>query len=713
MDTHSALGWGRNRMAKIGILVPREKMRQEVLTLLKEISLEVVYCNTIETPDTINEARRAVEQGAQLIVARGYQAKILREQTNIPLVEIHFTAQEICLLLQRAKEILGKPHPHVAIIAFENMLPDMTHIASLMDVELTVSYLEKAELVSGVLEEYEKNRPDIVIGGQITCEAARERGYLTLFYQSTSESIAEALRMARRISFAMDSEQLHTARFETVLDSSFHAILQVNAEYTVISINRTAEEMLRCKEREVIGKQVFDVLQDMNPEPLRQVLAGKRESLVISHEIYKEAFMVLIASIRFNERITGAILSFRQLSAVSGLSRQARRELLLRGFRTDVTFRDLSTKDVKMREILEKAEVFALSGSPVLLYEAEGNEASMIARAIHNNSDRKAGPFVSLDIRDLAPGEQVDALLYRKAPKAADPRRLHEEDTSRTGRNADRGLAASGAASASGNYRYAGHGDSLQQRSSGPHSRPGDMPDPSEDRTEALPLPGAMVRANHGTLFINRIEKLSLQAQHQLLRTLLPWTQMHTDARPIDSLDVRIIACAKQNLLPAVENDTFSEELYYHFSGLTLSIPPLESRLEDLKEAFRKRFATYTSRYNRPLQLTGEALRLIPQLRWPGGFSQVDAFCERLVLEAVKRRIDEQVIRELFNQLYPEVRQVQGEQRLVVYDAPQAQQIRDLLEKHRGDRTAVAEELGISKTTLWRHMKKYNVTAKY
>lgn len=712
MDTHSALERGRNRMAKIGILVPREKMRQEVLTLLKEISLEVVYCNTIETPDTINEARRAVEEGAQLIVARGYQAKILREQTNIPLVEIHFTAQEICLLLQRAKEILGKPHPHVAIIAFENMLPDMTHIASLMDVELTVSYLEKAELVSGVLEEYEKNRPDIVIGGQITCEAARERGYLTLFYQSTPESIAEALRMARRISFAMDSEQLHMARFETVLDSSFHAILQVNVEYAVIRMNRTAEKMLRCKEQDVIGKPVFDILQDMNPEPLRQVLSGKRESLAISHEIHKEAFMVLIASIRFNERITGAILSFRQLSAVSGLSRQARRELLLHGFRTDVTFKDLSTKDTKMRETLERAEVFALSGSPVLLYEAEGNEASMIARAIHNNSDRKAGPFVSLDIRDLAPGEQVNALLYRKASEGVDPRRIYEEDSSRTGRNTGRGAAAPRTAS-SENYRFAGHGDPLQKLSAGSRSHPGDITDPYEGRAEALPSLGAMVRANHGTLFINRIEKLSLQAQHQLLRTLLPWTQMHTDARPIDSLDVRIIACAKQNLLPAVENESFSEELYYHFSGLTLSIPPLESRPEDLKETFRKRFGTYTSRYNRPLQLTGEALRLIPQLRWPGGFSQVDAFCERLVLEAAKRRIDEQVIRELFNQLYPEVRQVQGEQRLVIYDAPQAQQIRDLLEKHGGDRTAVAEELGISKTTLWRHMKKYNVTAKF
>ena len=100
-------------------------------------------------------------------------------------------------------------------------------------------------------------------------------------------------------------------------------------------------------------------------------------------------------------------------------------------------------------------------------------------------------------------------------------------------------------------------------------------------------------------------------------------------------------------------------------------------------------------------------------LRWKGGFTQVDTFCERLVLTSTKRRIDEPVILTLYKTLYPEARRVQGASRLVVYDAPQAQQIRELLEKHKGDREAVARELGISKTTLWRHMKKYNVTAKY
>lgn len=672
-------------MARIGILVPQESMRQEALELLKQIDLDVVCCRTIRTSDTMNAAREAVEEGAQIIIARGYQAKILHEHTKIPLVEIRFSAQEICLFLRRSKEITGKPHPHVAIIAFENMLPDMTYIASLMEVELTVSYMNKVEEVNSILETYEKDRPDIIIGGEITSEAARDRGYLTLFYSSTTDSIASAMKMAKRLSFAMDSEQQHTASFETVLDSSFNAIIQLNAERTVLSMNPTAEKLLQINEKDAIGRIVDDLLPDVNLHPLDQVLSGKRESMATSVELNKEAFMVLIASIRFETKITGAVLSFRQLSAMSGLSRQAKRELLLSGYRTSVTFRDLPTKDAKMREMLDKAEVFALSDSPILLYEAEGNEAAMIARAIHNNSDRKSGPFVSLDIRDLYPEEQVDALLHRGSPQDKD---LVDPKTS------------SGAASRGRLYdRFENDNNKETART-------------NVGGTENIAT-GAMVRANHGTLFINRIEKLTLQAQHQLLRTLLPWTQIHADARPITTLDVRIIACAKSSLLPAVDADTFSEELFYHFSGLTLSIPPLETRPDDLKEIFRRRMEKYSSQYHRHLQVPEESLRLISGLRWPGGYCQVDAFCERLTLSARKRRVDEQIIREVYNTLYPEVREIEGEQRLVVYDAPEAQKIRDLLEKYKGDRAAVAEELGISKTTLWRHMKKHNVSAKF
>ena len=109
-------------MVKIGMLLPEERMVEPARKIIEENHLDVVYLEAVHTVDAVNKARIAVETGAHILVARGYQAKLIKEYTNIPVVEIRFHAQEIGLLIQKAKTILKKEHPHIALIAFENML---------------------------------------------------------------------------------------------------------------------------------------------------------------------------------------------------------------------------------------------------------------------------------------------------------------------------------------------------------------------------------------------------------------------------------------------------------------------------------------------------------------------------------------------------------------------------------------------------------------
>ena len=92
---------------------------------------------------------------------------------------------------------------------------------------------------------------------------------------------------------------------------------------------------------------------------------------------------------------------------------------------------------------------------------------------------------------------------------------------------------------------------------------------------------------------------------------------------------------------------------------------------------------------------------------------QVKTFCERLVLTAQKRSIDEVMIQKLYAQLYPHIEEICGEKKIVIYKSPEAEELGELLEKHHGNRGVVAKELGISTTTLWRRMKKYGIEANY
>ena len=109
-------------MTKVALLVPYESILQAAEKVIDERHYKIDYKKVIRTEDSVNEARMAIKAGARIIIARGLQAKLIKEYTNIPLVEMRFHSQEIGLLLKRAKAILAKENPVIGLIVFSSML---------------------------------------------------------------------------------------------------------------------------------------------------------------------------------------------------------------------------------------------------------------------------------------------------------------------------------------------------------------------------------------------------------------------------------------------------------------------------------------------------------------------------------------------------------------------------------------------------------------
>lgn len=633
-------------MVKIGMFLPEERMVEPARKIIEENHLDVVYLEAVHTVDAVNKARIAVEAGAHILVARGYQAKLIKEYTNIPVVEIRFHAQEIGLLIQKAKTILKKAHPHIALIAFENMLCDMSYMEQLFDIRLDVIYLKRIEEAESIIADFEE-RPDLIIGGEGTCRAAETMGYSTLFYQSTEESLKEALLAAKNASYAAESEKRNTAQFETVLDTSFNGIIKVNTEGKIIVVNKLIENLLGKNSDEVVGQYLTDVLPGIDSMLINNILSGKSENYSTSVSVRKKTWMAMIAPIQYDNQITGAILSLQKLADNSAKDIQG--DMLLHGFAAQTRFEDIQTENTQMRRMLEIAKAYALSEHAVVIYGQAGTEDYLVAEAIHNNSIRKAGPYVSINMRGMDKEHQMEELFRREAG----------------------------------------------------------------DTVAIYGAKGAMIKANHGTLFIKGLEHLTLRVQHQILRTMLSRAQMRTDAQPLDTLDVRIIGSSKINLKHLVEKGEFSEELYYMLQSLVLEIPSLNERPEDLRNCFDKELKIYKEKYNRPLSVTEGAYKKLQELRWTGNGIQLRSFCERLVLTAKKRMIDEVVLQNLYDELFPHVEESHGEKRILVYRSQETDELEELLERFHGNRKLVAEELGISTTTLWRRMKKYGIEANY
>lgn len=630
------------------MLLPEERMIEPAKRIIEENKLDVAYIKAVHTVDAVNEARNAVEAGAHILVARGYQAKLIKQYTNIPVVEMRFHVQEIGLLIQKAKTIVKKEHPYIVLIAFENMLCNMSYVEELFHVRFKVIYLNRIEEAEGIIAGLAE-APDIIIGGEETCRAAETIGYPAIFYQSTEESLQEALLAAKNASYAAESEKINSAQFETVLDTSFNGIIKVNAEGRIIVINKLVENLLGHNSEDVVGTDLTEVFPEIDGTMVGKVLEGQSEGYSTSINMRKKSWMVLVAPIQYDGKITGAILSLQKLEERKETTAKIQADMLLHGFTAQTVFRDITTKNPGMKEVLETAKMYALSEQPVVIYGQAGTEDYLIAEAIHNNSIRKAGPYVSINIKGMDKERQMEELFQRDAT------------------------------------------DSVSQ----------------------FGAKGAMVKAHHGTLFIKGIEHLTLRVQHQILRTMLSRAQMRTDAQPLDTLDVRIIGSSKMNLKHLVQKGEFSEELYYMIQGLILEIPSLNERPEDLKYKFDSEMNRYKEQYKRPLVVTEGGYCRLQELQWNGNMLQLKTFCERLVLTAKKRVVDEVMMQKLYDELYPHVKERNGERKVIVYKAPEAEKLEELLEEHHGNRKQVAEELGISTTTLWRRMKKYGIEANY
>lgn len=636
-------------MVKIGMLLPEADMVPMAEKVVKDMNVEIACLKAISSVDVVNEARLAVEAGAKIVIARGYQAKMIKQYTNIPLIEMKLHAQEIGLLLQKAKLMVKKEHPVIALIAFDNMLCDVSYMEELFGVTLKVAVMKRSEETPGILDKMEAYHPDLVIGGEITCNEAERRGYLTLFYRATEESIKEALESARAMAFATEIEKQNTAQFETVLDTSFNGIVKVNMHGNIIVVNKLVEKLIGKEKEDVVGCALTEVFPQIDMDLVGRILKGESENLSTSISLGNKAFMLLMAPIEYDEVINGAIITLHQIADGARGAKRESNKMLLHGFSAKTDFGSIYTENVSMKKVLEDAKTFALSESPILIYGQAGIEDYLIAEAVHNNSNRKAGPYVSINMRGMDKEHQMEE-LFRREPVES-----------------QRDIAGK----------------------------------------------GAMIKADHGTLFIKGMEHLTLRVQHQILRTMLSRAQMRTDAQPIDALDVRIIGSSKVNLKQMVQQGTFSEEFYYMLQGLTLKVPSLNQRVEDLRHYFDREIGRYSEMYNRHLKITDGGYQKLAKLPWNGNTIQLKAFCERLVLSTEKRVVDEIVLQKLFEELYPEMKETKGESRMVIYRSPESIELSEILERCHGNRNLAAKELGISTTTLWRRMKKYGVEAKY
>jgi transcriptional regulator with PAS, ATPase and Fis domain len=151
--------------------------------------------------------------------------------------------------------------------------------------------------------------------------------------------------------------------------------------------------------------------------------------------------------------------------------------------------------------------------------------------------------------------------------------------------------------------------------------------------------------AHNGTIFLDEIGDLPLATQVRLLRILENGEFIKVGSSKVEKTNVRLIAATNLNLLEAVHQNKFREDLYYRINTIEIEMPPLRLRKEDIHLMFRKFASDFCSKHSMPtVKLTDKAVELIEKHNWPGNIRELKNFAEKVCVIEEKRILNENEI---------------------------------------------------------------------
>jgi DNA-binding NtrC family response regulator len=225
----------------------------------------------------------------------------------------------------------------------------------------------------------------------------------------------------------------------------------------------------------------------------------------------------------------------------------------------------------------------------------------------------------------------------------------------------------------------------------------GAFTDAREDRV------GRFESAHEGTLFLDEIGNIPLSIQSKLLQVIQNRELIRVgEHRPV-SINIRLITATNRPLQQMIKEGSFRDDLYYRLNTVTLELPPLRERVEDIPSLAKMFLEQFRRKYNKPeMKLNHRALQKLQEYAWPGNVRELKHSMERAVILGEGPLIGPET-------LNLSDKTEHGESSSFSLDDVEKRTIKKVLAKCRGNHTRASEILNISRTTLYAKVKKYGL----
>ncbi|HEX3012518.1 MAG TPA: sigma 54-interacting transcriptional regulator [Syntrophomonadaceae bacterium] len=437
-----------------------------------------------------------------------------------------------------------------------------------------------------------------------------------------------------------------------IISNISDGVIIVNRQGNIEFCNPTMEKMLHLTHDEIVQDYVSGKLS-FNDTDVKKMLKNrtpfKDEEAVISLA-GREEMRFLISGTPINDHEGSISKGIIVLRPLAEVHRLVNR---INGAVARFVFKDIITNSAAMEDTIQTAEMASTSISNVLIEGESGTGKELFAQAIHNHSPRAEGPFIAVNCGTI-PRELIGSELFG-----------YEEGIftgARKGGNAGKFELAAG-----------------------------------------------------GTLFLDEIGDMPIEHQVTLLRVLQEKQLTRIGGSKVIPIDVRIICATHRDLYMEVQNEHFQRDLFYRLNVINLRIPPLRERKEDIPMLFKhflmQMDGAWTKHFDQIETGVEEALLAY---NWPGNVRELQNLAERLAYAQTNYEIRRIALPREIAAFLPESSYENGSPTNIKGQLTdlESRQIASLLQKHHGNVTRVAEEIGISSRTVYRKIKKYQLDTK-
>jgi PAS domain S-box-containing protein len=395
-------------------------------------------------------------------------------------------------------------------------------------------------------------------------------------------AVLQDMSELNKISVELDYVKELNKEMDAVMESFFDGVYITDGNGITLRLNKAFESLTGAKASECIGRNVYEltkegvvsesvtsmVLKTKQIETLMQETGNNHITLSTGVPVFDDKGNIIRVVSNVRD-ITELSILKQKLDQAQGLS--CHYESQLRTIRSQYSGMDkMVVKSKKMKDLLDMVIRLAQVDSTVLITGETGTGKELIAETIHNNSSRKDGPFIRINC-----GAIPDSLL--------------ESELFGYESGAFTGAKKQGKA-------------------------------------------GYFELANDGTLFLDEIGDLPYHLQVKFLRVLQNKEVFRVGGEKPIKVNNRIITATNKNLLKMIKDNKFREDLYYRVNVVSINIPPLRDRKEDITPLALRFTKLFNRQYKLNKKLSPQMLDCLMKYNWPGNVRELENTIERLVV---------------------------------------------------------------------------------